>query len=359
MTLSLITSSKKCAMLSAFVLALSGAALAGNVSVSGPGGAIPDHTGTPDPGTWNSAPTWATFSSNVNVPLPITSVTSIVLSNMSHTWRGDLHLYLENPAGQRFNLIVRGGFTGAGFGDSGDYSLGTYTIVQTGGSNVNQGGANITTGTYNQFLNSGAGMWTSGSFPIANTPLNSITGGAGTWSLHAVDWGSFDTGSIGGWTLNGTATEVSSFCFGDGSGTACPCANGGAGQGCANSGGAGATLSASGTVSVAANNLVLTCSGMMPGSFCIFRQGTGQQAGGLGVLSPGTDGLDCIGGTVVRLGRIGTLGGTASMTNLVVQGGISPAGGVFHYQGIYRNQTNYCTPATLNGSNGVTICWKP
>ncbi|MFN0244357.1 MAG: hypothetical protein ACKVWV_15830 [Planctomycetota bacterium] len=357
MTLSLITSSKKCAMLSAFVLALTGAAFAGNISVSGAGGPIPDHTGTPDPGTWNAAPTWSTFTSTINVPVALTSVTSVNLSAFTHTWKGDLHVYLQNPAGTRFNLLVRAGFTGAGFGNSGNYNLGNYTIVESGGSLVTPPTTDLAPGTYNQFLNTGGGQWTSGSFLISNTLLSSISGPAGNWTLHGVDWGSFDTGSIGGWTLNGTAAEVTSFCFGDGSGTACPCANGGAGEGCANSGGSGATLVASGTVSIGANNLVLTASGMMPGSFCIFRQGTGQQAGGLGVLSPGTDGLDCIGGTVLRIGRIGTLGGTASTTNIVVQGGIA-APGVFHYQGIYRNQTNFCTPATLNGTNGVTICWK-
>lgn len=356
MTLSLITSSKKCAMLSAFVLALTGAAFAGNVSVSGAGGPIPDYPPAGGP-LWNTTPP-THLQSTVNVPLALTSVTSVVLTNLTHTWRGDVHVFLENPAGQRFTLIHRPGFTTLGFGHSGDFSLGTFTLVQTGGTSLDTfvATANAPGGTYNQQF--GTPGWTSGGFPIANTAMNSISGGAGTWTLHVADWANADVGSLGGWTLNGTAAEVTSFCFGDGSGTACPCTNGAAGQGCANSGGSGATLTASGTVSVGANDLVLTASGMMPGSFCIFRQGTGQQAGGLGVLSPGTDGLDCIGGTVLRIGRIGTLGGTAAVTNIVVQGGIASPG-VYHYQGIYRNQTNFCTPATLNGTNGVTICWKP
>lgn len=158
----------------------------------------------------------------------------------------------------------------------------------------------------------------------------------------------------------GTAALSALSCFGDGAGTPCPCGNSGhAGRGCANSSGKSGLLTALGSTSVANDTLSLTSTGMMAGSYCIFRQGTAQLAGGLGVLSPGTDGLDCVGGMVVRLGRIGTLGGTASISHVASLGGVPVQGGVLHYQSVYRNQVSFCTPATLNGSNALTVAWVP
>src|SRR5204862_180169 len=57
----------------------------------------------------------------------------------------------------------------------------------------------------------------------------------------------------------GTNASGMPFCFGDGSGAACPCANNGSnGNGCANSvNAAGANLTASGAASVSADTLVL------------------------------------------------------------------------------------------------------
>src|SRR5204862_2760631 len=69
-----------------------------------------------------------------------------------------------------------------------------------------------------------------------------------------------------------------SFCFGDGSGTACPCANSspaGQGRGCLNSLGLGGRLVAVGTASLAADTLVLAGSNM-PNSSALYFQGTTQ-----------------------------------------------------------------------------------
>ena len=57
------------------------------------------------------------------------------------------------------------------------------------------------------------------------------------------------------------------YCFGDGSGTSCPCANNspmGSGQGCQNVTGAGGLISASGTPSVAADDLTITAATSPP-----------------------------------------------------------------------------------------------
>src|SRR5690606_27479256 len=92
-----------------------------------------------------------------------------------------------------------------------------------------------------------------------------------------------------------TPAFQSAFCFGDGSGTACPCGNSGAaGRGCANSVDAsGARLAASGAASLTNDTLVLSGSGM-PNSSALYFQGTTQ------ISAPFGDGLRCAGGTVVR-----------------------------------------------------------
>src|SRR5205823_5756246 len=68
----------------------------------------------------------------------------------------------------------------------------------------------------------------------------------------------------------------SGYCFGDGSGTACPCGNMGAtGRGCANSvNNRGALLWATGASSISADHVILTASGMGPSTTCLFFQGT-------------------------------------------------------------------------------------
>ena len=207
-------------------VAIASPAAAGSVVVSsiGPGGVIPD--GPLGGGVWNATPDWPEVNSPVTVGSPLGSVTSVVLRGFVHGFRGDLHVYLEDPAGERFNLIVRPGFTG-GFdeGDSGGFAEGTYTLVESGEPSLAQGSTQLLPGTFDAYLNSGDGMWTSREFPIANVLLHSIAGNAGTWRLHVRDWYEGEVGWFTGWQLFGESPPgaVSAFCFGDGTGTECPC----------------------------------------------------------------------------------------------------------------------------------------
>ncbi len=156
---------------------------------------------------------------------------------------------------------------------------------------------------------------------------------------------------------------ISAFCFGDGSGTPCPCGNSGsAGHGCANSiFASGAGLSATGIPSVGADSLVLHGSGMLDAS-ALYFQGTVQAAGGAG--SPFGDGLRCAGGTEVRLGTKLNLGGASSYPgagepSISQKGAIAPSGGTRTYQVWYRNAGPFCTSSTFNLSNGVQVVWQP
>ncbi|MBL8860168.1 MAG: hypothetical protein JNL28_16780 [Planctomycetes bacterium] len=159
-----------------------------------------------------------------------------------------------------------------------------------------------------------------------------------------------------------TCTLLTSFCAGDGSGTACPCANlGSAGRGCASSSFAqGAVLSTSGLAgaSAATDSLVLTASDITgPG---LFFQGTGQFAGGAGISFG--DGLLCAGGTITRMGVVFPTGNSASYP-----GGLTPSpihiagattsGDVRTYQCWYRDAPMFCSPSTFNLTQGVSLTW--
>lgn len=152
------------------------------------------------------------------------------------------------------------------------------------------------------------------------------------------------------------------FCAGDGSATACPCANPGAsGHGCANSvAPAGALLIASGAASITNDALVLSGSSM-PENSVLYFQGTSSSNGGQGVVFG--DGLRCIAGAIVRLGTKANVGGASQYPGpldlpVALRGGVTVASDRF-YQAWYRNASAYCTVATFNLTNGVRVSWVP
>jgi hypothetical protein len=151
------------------------------------------------------------------------------------------------------------------------------------------------------------------------------------------------------------------FCACDGSGTAAPCGNTGtAGTGCNNSQGAGGTsITASGGISVAVGDLVLTSEGAPPGVFGVFFQGQSQANGGLGVSFG--DGLLCAGGAIKRLEVVAVNGaGTAISTVNIPVVGLVPAGGATNsYQFWYRDPMGGPCGAGYNTSNGLEILWLP
>jgi hypothetical protein len=161
-------------------------------------------------------------------------------------------------------------------------------------------------------------------------------------------------------TIASCAPPGTPLCFGDGTGTACPCGNSGAaGHGCANSiDPNGALLAASGTPSVSADTLVLSGSGM-PNASALYFQGSSALNGGLGAAFG--DGLRCAGGQVIRLGTKTNASGASQYpatgdASISVRG-LDVAGDVRVYQAWYRNAATFCTSATYNLSNGVQVTW--
>ena len=151
------------------------------------------------------------------------------------------------------------------------------------------------------------------------------------------------------------------YCFGDGTGTGCPCGNvsaPGAQAGCLHSLGSGGRIRASGKASLGSDSIVLAGSSM-PSSSALYFQGTGQQTGGLGSVFG--DGLRCASGTIVRLGTKTNVAGTSQYPvgadlPVATKGGVTIPG-TRNYQIWYRNAAAFCTSSTFNLTNGVQLTW--
>jgi hypothetical protein len=159
---------------------------------------------------------------------------------------------------------------------------------------------------------------------------------------------------------SGPISAGTGFCFGDGTGTACPCANNGAvGNGCASSVNAnGGNLAATGNPSLASDTVVLAGTGMT-NTNCLYFQGTAQVSAGAG--SAFGDGKRCAGGQIVRLKTIVNVNGNSQYPETgdppVSVRGLVTAVGTRTYQVWYRNAAAFCTPDTFNLTNGFEIIW--
>jgi len=183
----------------------------------------------------------------------------------------------------------------------------------------------------------------------------------------AATLGLWKTGSPGSVaiTVDGPDGGSTSFgyCFGDGSGTSCPCGNNSspfANAGCLNSLGSAGQLVANGSPSVSADTLALVGSGM-PDSSALYFQGTVQTASGAGAVFG--DGLRCVAGSVIRLGTKTNAGGSSQFPSgadplVSVKGAVAP-GNVRTYQVWYRNAAAFCNAETFNLTNGWQLAWLP
>ena len=150
------------------------------------------------------------------------------------------------------------------------------------------------------------------------------------------------------------------FCFGDGSGATCPCANQGApGRGCANSAGMqGAQLGGSGSGSIAAATFALGATGLAPGQPGLYFQGDNRVAGRAGV--PFGGGLRCAGANVQRLQIRNANASGASITtiDIAAKGGVVP-GDTRRYQVWYRDPAAIPCTNGFNLTNGYELTWAP
>lgn len=153
------------------------------------------------------------------------------------------------------------------------------------------------------------------------------------------------------------------YCYGDGSGVACPCGNKspyGANAGCLNSLGFGAKLDGSGVASISNDTLALLGANM-PNSFVLYYQGSTSQASSAGSVFG--DGKQCAAGTTVRLGIELNSGGASQYPGggelHVGLKGFNAAGNTRFYQGWFRDSSTYCTGSGFNWTNGYRVVWTP
>lgn len=176
-----------------------------------------------------------------------------------------------------------------------------------------------------------------------------------------VGYGTNPAGDFEAWVAKLDNATFKPFCFGDGYGTLCPCANESpvsSAAGCEHSFGGAGKLTGSGTASVSSDSVVLSGTGMTA-ALAIYLQGT---AG----TFPGDvygDGKLCVSGALIRLGaKVNSILGASSYPGvgdlaISVKGLLPPIGGKRYYQTYYRNSASFCTSATYNATSGVEIAW--
>jgi predicted carbohydrate-binding protein with CBM5 and CBM33 domain len=148
------------------------------------------------------------------------------------------------------------------------------------------------------------------------------------------------------------------YCFGDGTGAACPCGtNGNPGEGCMNTSGAGATLSASGNASIGGDTFQLDISGVPGNKPGLILRGANQLAG-----NPAGDGLLCTSGQTARSHVQVTSAGNTTFTDFQGNPFGSSSYGIgvpTNYQFWYRDPGNPCSGAGFNFSNACAVTWQP
>lgn len=165
--------------------------------------------------------------------------------------------------------------------------------------------------------------------------------------------------------LNGNAAPSAgvAFCNGDGSAAPCPCGNAsfqGSNTGCENSFVVGGSLTADGVASVSSDTLVLR-GDSMPNGPVLYFGGSAKQNAGFGSVFG--DGLLCVSGSITRLAtHVNTSGFSrypqAAEPLLSSFPGVA-AGVTRHYQVWYRDAAAWCSAATWNLSNGLSVTWAP
>ena len=197
-------------------------ATAGAQTFTGAGGAIPDFAA----GTYNNvtASTNTSFlSTTIIADIPVNSVNQVRLTGWTHTWLGDMQIVLVDPTGVGHNLSTRLGFTGTGFGNSGDPTGTPHGFVTAGLPQPDTTVAtNMPAGVYTEHFGNAAYPWTAGNTINGMVVNNGLAGIApvascgSTWTLMIFDWAGGDTGSITGWAMdvNGPFTPPVAYCTG-------------------------------------------------------------------------------------------------------------------------------------------------
>jgi hypothetical protein len=206
-----------------------------------------------------------------------------------------------------------------------------------------------------------------------NSAVNPVISGDGLHVAFVSDSTTLIPGDTNGVTdayvHDALPAAVSSFCLGDGSGAACPCANSGsAARGCQNSASTGgALLGASGRASLGQDTLRLSLYGARATALSVFVQGDAA----IPAVIYG-DGLRCVGGSLKRLYVKSAQSGMAfapRVTDVSISARSSAlgdpltAGQTRSYFVYYRDPAPTFCPdppgSTWNDSNALSAVWDP
>ena len=203
----------------------------------------------------------------------------------------------------------------------------------------------------------GTGIGTPDAFQLLNGPVVCSTfGGYSASNPFSSFYLRLDGGNFSATTGCG-ALAGDAYCFGDGTGAACPCGNTGSpGQGCANSSGAGAVLIASGNASITADTLGFFVSGVPGSKPGLLVRGDNQ------ISTPAGDGILCTaGGSQRSQVQVTDAGGSSMFTdfNGGPFGSVSIPGVPTNFQFWYRDPQFVCTGGGFNFSNGWTVTFQP
>ena len=165
-----------------------------------------------------------------------------------------------------------------------------------------------------------------------------------------------DNGNADVFTNVITDGPATTFCFG----ITCPCGNNDPDAGCGNLGidgnfATGGLLEAAGSNSLAADDLVMTVSGIKSTAAGVLFVGTTQAS------LPFGDGQRCVFGSLKRYPlEMSSAGGVIVFgPGQIVAGGIpTAAGDTRHYQAWYRDLGGPCGNAT-NVTNALSVTWLP
>ncbi|MFT7484455.1 MAG: hypothetical protein ACI9F9_000295 [Candidatus Paceibacteria bacterium] len=313
-------------------------------------------------GTWNSALVGGTsiFPLVDKAGAP-TSVVMTVSASMS------LELFFSNPTygGEDGNLMQDIAYgSGVETIDFAGLANGVYDIYTYAQAPDSKTG--FVTGV--NCSESGDGLQAVGGAPWSGSHVQGVTYAkhtatvtAGTLHLDITAIASFE--SVNGIQIEPSGNVGVAYCFGDGSGTACPCsANGAPGAGCLNTSGAGAVMVGSGNASFSSDTFQFDISGIPGDKPGLLLKNDNQ------VSIPAGDGLICTVGmgaarSQVQITSMGSTtftefnaGGTGTGAPL---GSVANMGIPTNYQFWYRDPMNPCTGAGFNFSNAWTVTYTP
>ncbi len=156
--------------------------------------------------------------------------------------------------------------------------------------------------------------------------------------------------------FDGFGTPGTPFCLGDGTDVGCPCGNfgPGAGEGCLNSSGQGATLTSSGSASIASDDMVFDGAGLPANKPTLLFTGNASTSALLG------DGVRCVGGQIQRYPvQLSSATGTGAWgPGLQAVGGYN-SGETRYFQLWYRDPTAGPCGTGFNLSSGLSVTFVP